>query len=308
MPALELTPEFFTPVVPAWASPEEQEWASWRGQRLSGLHAPHGWLTVASYEWLPEAPGRLESVPGLWSAADGVARVEAAPGLMGPSGEPFEGGTIRLDEGSSDIVASFDAAECPFDSVFRGGGRSRVDSGLVQVELGVRGGRYMVRTRRHNPELAHVPTFPFDPAWVVSAVFEPLPVPYTEHVETARADTVVPTRIVGTVRFHVPGLASEVVAAVEESGSGAGESSFSLTFRDATSGTTTPAWRFVTVRVFAEPSEDGWAPGEYNAVIDFNRALDYPMAFTPFAVCPAPVAGNTIPAPVTAGEKALPRV
>jgi hypothetical protein len=41
--------------------------------------------------------------------------------------------------------------------------------------------------------------------------------------------------------------------------------------------------------------------------IDFNRAINFPYAFTDYGTCPAPPAGNTLPVAVTAGELA-PRV
>jgi len=38
-------------------------------------------------------------------------------------------------------------------------------------------------------------------------------------------------------------------------------------------------------------------------LLDFNRAINPPCAFTPFAVCPLPPAENRLPFAVTAGEK-----
>jgi uncharacterized protein (DUF1684 family) len=37
-------------------------------------------------------------------------------------------------------------------------------------------------------------------------------------------------------------------------------------------------------------------------VLDFNRAVNLPCAFTDFATCPLPPAGNHLPFEVTAGE------
>lgn len=312
MPSLDLTPEFFTPVLSAWASREEQEWADWRGRRLASLHAAHGWLTLTSYEWVPAESSRLESVPGLWSVRDGAVLISPDPDASGilrsTDGSPFVAGSLRLEEGESDIIGQFEASERPYEAVFRNGSRRLVDRGLIQVEVGVRGGRYMVRTRGPEPELAKVPTYPYDRKWIVSALFEPSPAPYTENVASAREDTAVQMTLAGTVRFRIPGHPEDVVAAVEANGSAEGRSTFALTFKDKTNGKTTPAWRFVSVLVYGEPGENGWEPGSYNAVIDFNRTLNYPMAFSPYAVCPAPPLGNTIDAPVTAGEQALPSV
>ena len=43
-------------------------------------------------------------------------------------------------------------------------------------------------------------------------------------------------------------------------------------------------------------------------IIDFNRAVNLPFAFTEFGTCPAPVPGNDLPLAVTAGELAPVRV
>jgi uncharacterized protein (DUF1684 family) len=68
-----------------------------------------------------------------------------------------------------------------------------------------------------------------------------------------------------------------------------------ILFRDATSGITTyPANRQL---VTAAPSHDG------SVVIDFNRAINMPCAYTDFATCPLPPAANTLRFAVEAGEQ-----
>jgi uncharacterized protein (DUF1684 family) len=66
-------------------------------------------------------------------------------------------------------------------------------------------------------------------------------------------------------------------------------------FTDATSGVTTyPANRSLLVD----------APDAQGAVtLDFNRAVNLPCAYTDFATCPLPPAGNRLPIAVEAGEK-----
>ena len=58
--------------------------------------------------------------------------------------------------------------------------------------------------------------------------------------------------------------------------------------------TTYPANRQL---VTPAPSKDG------EVWIDFNRAYNMPCAYTDFATCPLPPAGNTLPFAVEAGEK-----
>jgi hypothetical protein len=67
-----------------------------------------------------------------------------------------------------------------------------------------------------------------------------------------------------------------------------------ILFTDATSGVTTyPANRSLGVQ----------RPGPDGVVLDFNRALNLPCAFTDFATCPLPPEGNDLPFAVPAGEK-----
>ncbi|WP_433010201.1 DUF1684 domain-containing protein [Kribbella sp. CA-294648] len=47
----------------------------------------------------------------------------------------------------------------------------------------------------------------------------------------------------------------------------------------------------------------GRVQSDRTVVVDFNRAINLPFAFTPFGTCPAPIIGNHLPLPVTAGEK-----
>ena len=68
---------------------------------------------------------------------------------------------------------------------------------------------------------------------------------------------------------------------------GHGDGDLLVLFTDATSGLTTyAANRSLSVPA---PDEDGWT------VLDFNRAVNLPCAYTDFATCPLPPAGNHLP-------------
>ena len=38
-------------------------------------------------------------------------------------------------------------------------------------------------------------------------------------------------------------------------------------------------------------------------ILDFNRAINYPSAFTPYGTCPMPVKNNSLDYRIEAGEK-----
>src|SRR5690606_4160629 len=66
-----------------------------------------------------------------------------------------------------------------------------------------------------------------------------------------------------------------------------------LVFHDPTNGADTAPWRLVAVEF----------TGHGAATVDFNRADNPPVACGPAGPCAAPVPGNEIAVPVTAGEQ-----
>ncbi len=251
-----------------------EEFTQWRRMRNEGLAAPFGWLSLSSYQWLPADPGHLDLVPGTWSAdASGAsAGFAAAESVTTPDGDPVSGTLEKsLHEDES---------------------MHFVRHGDTLVELGVRGGRYMIRTReRTHPRLkafSGVPVFDHDARFVVAGHFTPFHSPKVVPVDSFRADTTLKAELVGEVAFTLAGHTASLAATQNADGA------LTLAFRDTTNGEQTAPWRFVTVPA---PGADG------SVMIDFNRTLNYPMAFSPFAVCPAPVPGNRLGIAVRAGEK-----
>nr|WP_240188937.1 DUF1684 domain-containing protein [Nakamurella flavida] len=168
-----------------------------------------------------------------------------------------------------------------------------VRDGERVVELVLRGGRYAVRVRDPKaPTLQGfrgIPAFPVDPAWVLTGTYAAYPAPVPTEVDTARAGLRQRVPAVGEVTVEIAGTSHTLVA----TGSAG---SPSIAFHDATNGDTTAPWRVVPV----VPAPGGRA-GE--VVLDFNRAVNQPFSFSPFGTCPAPIAGNTLPVAVTAGER-----
>lgn len=118
-------------------SPTDAQLARWqrfRKNRNEALASAYGWLTLTSFQWLPESPAAVELVPGLWStdgttafltaaAADGLTLVE--------TGEPVDG----------TISAALSNEESLLWVQFGG-----TDGRQVRVELAMRANRYALRT------------------------------------------------------------------------------------------------------------------------------------------------------------------
>jgi hypothetical protein len=131
----------------------------------------------------------------------------------------------------------------------------------------------------------------YDPGLVFTGTLTPPTRPASERVLTPDGVEVEATHA-GTVALDVRGIVRLRVMRLPDPGSG--ESSLEVYFRDATSGVGSyPAGRFVSL----EPLPDG----RYR--LDFNRARNPFCAYNAAYPCPAPWPGNTIAAPIRAGER-----
>ncbi|MEV8040732.1 DUF1684 domain-containing protein [Arthrobacter sp. NPDC080082] len=264
------------------ADPQLARWRRFRTNRDAALATEFGWLTLTSFQWLADEASTLELVPGLWwtdgttafltaAAVDGLTLVE--------TGEPVDG-TISagLADEESLIWVQF-------------GG---TDGTQVRVELAMRGGKYAIRTRdSRSPvftDFGGVPTFGYRPDLVVEARFEPYPEPVDVPIGTANPLVDGVHRSVGELVFRLPGSNHEYRLQAEEDKLGA----LTVTFHDETNGDSTDEWRKVST---ARPRPDG------TVVLDFNRAINYPSAFTPYGTCPMPVKNNSLDYRIEAGER-----
>ncbi|THJ68572.1 DUF1684 domain-containing protein [Arthrobacter echini] len=263
----------------------EELWQQFRAARTASLREPHGWLTLTSLQWLDETCAAMEIVPGLWSATGDRACLTAST----------DDGLTELRTGrrvAGTVTAVLDDEESLF-WVSHGG----KDGDRIVVELARRAGRYAIRTRdAESPTLTGftgVPVFGYRPDLVLEGRFEPYPAPLVEPIRTAHPAVQARHTGVGDVVFALPSLPEgprevRLRAARDDTGS------LSITFHDATNGSTTALWRRLTT---PPPAPDG------AVVLDFNRAINYPSAFTPFGTCPMPVSSNTVDAPIEAGER-----
>ena len=270
------------------ASDEEylSETESWRHQREINLKAEDGWLSLAGLHWLkpggnlvgsgPENQARLpESAPvhlGEIIVEGDKAHFKTVPGvLIRLCDEPFQGGDIRTDD--------------------QGGKPDVFSVGTLRLIVIKRGDRLALRVKdRASPvrtKFQGLRWFPVEPSWKILAHLEPHAVPTRLEIET----------IVGThERLESPGVAVfehhgreyRLVAALEDG-------KLWFVFRDATSGQSTAVnGRQLTVD---QPGPDGIL------TLDFNRTVNLPCAYTPFATCPLPPLQNRLDLAIPAGER-----
>jgi uncharacterized protein (DUF1684 family) len=132
-----------------------------------------------------------------------------------------------------------------------------------------------------------VDRFPVGREWVVRARLVTSPIPRAIPVTNVLGQTnLLPSP--GRLVFSLQGR-TFALDALEE-----GDELFIL-FGDATNGEGTYAsGRFLYAQ---RPGADGMT------LLDFNRAINPPCAFTPYATCPLPPRQNILPMEVRAGEK-----
>lgn len=249
-----------------------EEWQDWHTKREHDLADPHGWLALVSLDWLDETPREYGGVPGLWWQDADAAYLDPRGADVTYQGSPVTG------------VQRFE--------LVNSGPGTRVVTGDLEIEVARRSG-YLIRV--HDPkgqvlrDFHGVPAYEPDESWVVRGTFEPFDEPRPTTVGAVVAGLSHVYEAPGVVRFAHDGTEHTLTAF---NGKTAG---FSILFTDGTSGVTTyPANRSLAV---GAPDENG------NVVLDFNRAVNLPCAFTDYATCPLPPAGNHLPFDVEAGEK-----
>jgi uncharacterized protein len=286
-------------------------WSTWHAERELALREERGWLTLTALHWVPGSPTRFPGLPGEWWAAeDGVHLRASAVDEIVPTGAqdaPLGDHVQDVAEGASVFVATFvpDGAD---------------PASPVAVELVRRTGRYGLRVRdpraRARVAFEGVPTFPYDPSWVLDAPVRWHDEPVDDVVGGAQPGLEHHVQVVGEVDVTRDGLTT-TLRLTGVPGGGA-----SLLFTDPAPGIAD--WRALSVARAgasgpgarsAQAADQGPAeradadvafrPGAVETVrLDLNRAINLPFAFTDFGTCPRPVEGNILPFSVEAGEKA----
>jgi uncharacterized protein (DUF1684 family) len=257
-----------------------------RKDREARLKAEDGWLSVVGLHWLKPGESRLGSDPasdvllpprapatvGTLELSGDRAVFRAAPGVkVIKAGQPLKEGEIRSDaQGKADLLTLGD--------------------GGIKLILLKRGERHALRVKDSRSEartsFAGLRWFPIDESWIIKSKFIPSP-SKTKLV----FDNIVGEQDVsespGSVEFERDGKAYRLQAATESDGS------LWLVFRDGTSGRTTAG----NARQLIVP-----APKGDTVELDFNKAINLPCSYIPFATCPLAPRQNRLGLAITAGE------
>lgn len=270
--------------------PYRAEVGKWRLAQEAALRADDGWLTVAGLFFLKEGPNRVGTDP----SSDIVLPPGSAPAHVGIF--RFSGGRT-LFEADPAARATVDGkpattATLQPDSAGR---PDVVEVGRLSMFVIKRGGRYAVRLRNSSSEtrrtFAGLRWFPVDETYRITGRFIPYNPPKKVPILNVLGDVEDYTSP-GYVVFTLNGSQLRLESVVED----AAERLFFI-FKDRSSGAGTyPAGRFL----YSSLPKDG------QVVLDFNRAVNPPCAFTRFATCPLPPKQNHLPIRIEAGEMYTP--
>ena len=257
----------------------------WRSGRLARLTAPDGWLSLVGYHWLKQGANTVGS------AADNDIVLANAPAHLGTMTWTSDGKvSVELQPDSKALIDG--KAELASVLIDDSDDKPTVISfGTTSVYLISRADRKGLRIKDSaaaaRTGFLGLDYFPIDPTWRIEAKWVPFDAPHEIRIAST-VGTVENEKSPGKAVFERDGKTFELVP-VQES-----PSSLFFIFSDKTSGKETyGAARFL----YSDLPKDG------KVVLDFNRAVNPPCVFTPFATCPLPPKENRLTVRVTAGEK-----
>jgi len=275
----------------------EKEELAWRAQHVADLQKPDGWLSLIGLEWLQ--PGETS----VGSAADNKIRLpESAPPHLAIL--KLENGSVRLVAPSSGFPAGTNvdgspATEQPLHmEPDHDKANSRVTFGTLNFYPIHRGDRFALRIKdSKSPSLTSfhgLIWYPPDAKYRVTAKWTPY-----SPLKTVSLLTLIGTSysqpVPGYAEFVLQGKTFRLEPVLEDPK----VAKLFFIMKDTTSADTTyPSCRFLYTGL---PSHGLDQPGEL--VLDFNHLENPPCAYTPYATCPLPPAGNRLPIALPVGEQ-----
>ena len=262
----------------------DDDYEQWHQKRIESLKNENGWLNLAGLFWLKEGDNSFGS--------------EAGNTVVFPSNTPKRLGTLTLKDGKVSLKTQpgvtilLSEVETSPEFVFENGKTTTMQHGNLRWFIIKRGPKYGVRLRDlQHPNVAHfkgIERFPVVQNWKLTAYFEKPSTPRTIAI-TDVLGLVSQQPLLGHAVFKV-GEKTYRLAATD-----AGGGELFLIFKDQTAGRETyGAGRFLYTD---QPDDSG------KVILDFNKAINPPCAFSPYATCPLPPSENNLPFRIEAGEK-----
>jgi hypothetical protein len=262
---------------------------AWHAERLKNLRSESGWLTLVGRHELRPGVNTLGSAAGVDVRLVATAPPRLGTLTVGADGilfTPEPGVPVFLGDRPDSLLADpvavrTDAAENP----------TVLGTGTLSFHVIERGDQHFLRVKDRDSAVRRdfrgINRFTVDPDWRVTAHLERHDPPRTIAITNALGQVSEETTP-GTLVFELRGRRCRLTP------TGAPGEELFIVFADETTGKSTyGGGRFLSAD---PPDADG------TVVLDFNRAVNPPCVFTPYATCPLPPEENRLPLAVEAGE------
>ena len=261
----------------------EKEMAAFRQIRIDSLKHENGYLNLSGLFWLKEGENTIGADP----KNDFNFPAEHSDSFLGKI--VLNNGVVRFKSSQANQVFSSGQAVSEM-IIFQDKKVVVLEHKSLRWFIIKRGEKYALRLRDLDGEYVRnfkgITYFPLDPSWRITAKFVP-----TKGKQLRITDITGRTFLEdspGVLHFTKGGKKFTLEA-------GGTMDEFFIVFGDLTNKKSTyGGGRFLYANA---PDKDG------NVILDFNKSLNPPCEFTPFATCPLPTKENKMNVEVEAGEK-----
>jgi uncharacterized protein (DUF1684 family) len=264
-------------------NPYEKEIATFRQIRIDSLKHENGYLNLSGLFWLKEGENTIGADP----KNDFNFPPEHSDSFLGKI--VLNNGVVRFKSNKANQVFSLGQPVTEM-IIFQDKKVVVLEHQSLRWFIIKRGEKYALRLRDVDGEYVRnfkgITYFPLDPSWRIIAKFVP-----TQGKQLRITDITGRTYLEdspGVFHFMKGGKKFTLEA-------GGTMDEFFIVFGDLTNKKSTyGGGRFLYANA---PDKDG------NVILDFNKSLNPPCEFTPFATCPLPTQENKMNVEVEAGEK-----
>jgi uncharacterized protein (DUF1684 family) len=261
---------------------------TWHAERVQRLTDPNNYLTLIGLFWLEEGENGVGSDP----SNTVVLPEQYSPDFAGTIVVEGEKIVAKAKTGVEIMIAGEALSEREIASD-ADGLPDILEISTINFYVLERGGRYAVRVKDPEAEtrinFTGIERFPANPKFRIEAEFEAYDPPKKRQVATI-IGTEETFLVPGVIKFELDGTPCElypVIASPEAK-------MLFLIYSDETNGIESyGAGRFL----YSEREKDG------RVLIDFNKSVNPPCAFTRYATCPLPPPDNHLNVRIEAGEK-----
>jgi uncharacterized protein (DUF1684 family) len=275
----------------------QHEELAWRTQHATDLQKPDGWLSLVGLEWLEPGETSIGSaqdnkihLPSTAPAHIGILKLENNAVTLLPAKEGFPSG-LQIDGApAKQLSLRADQDKDNFDS--------HVTIGTINFYVIKRADKFALRIKDAKApsllEFHGLKWFELNPEYRVTARWTPY-VPAKSVSLLTLVGTEYSEPVPGFAEFTLQGKTFRLEPVLEDPNN----PKLFFILRDTTSTETTyPACRFLYTTF---PNHGVDRPGEL--LLDFNHLENPPCAYTPYATCPLPPAGNRLPIALPVGEQ-----